>query len=164
MKGHNRMSQKAASKRDKLIYEAINDRYELEWKRTNDLDSKASNVTGFAGLLATLTAGITRFLPDSHYEWLFLIPLTLFILSALSGLLAYWITSFNAIDPDALIEGYKDRPEIDVLIAITATTSEHTIHNYLLNQRKVRWIYSSFVLLVSAVVLFFVVSIINWML
>ena len=156
------MSQKAASKRDKLIYEAVIDRYKLEWKRTNDIDSKASNVTGFAGLLATLTAGITRFLPNAHYEVLFLIPLTLFILSALFGLLAYWITSFDAINPDALIEGYKDRTEIDVLIAITATTSKHTIHNYSLNQRKVWRIYASFVLLVLAVLLFFVVSIINW--
>jgi hypothetical protein len=156
------MSQGTASKRDKLIYETVNKRYELEWKRTNDLDSKASNVTGFAGVLATLTAGITRFLPNAHYEWLFLLPLTLFILSALFGLLASWITSFAAIHPDALIEGYKDRTEIDVLVAVTATTSIHTLYNFELNQRKVWRIYASYVLLVSAVLLFFIVTIINW--
>lgn len=156
------MSQKAASKRDKLIFEAVIDRYKLEWKRTNDLDSKASSVTGFAGLLATLTAGITRFLPNAHYEILFLIPLTLFILSALFGLYAYWITSFDAINPDALIEGYKDKTEIEVLIAITATTSKHALHNFSLNGKKVRRISASFIILILAVVLFFIVSIINW--
>jgi hypothetical protein len=156
------MSQGTASKSDKLIYETVNKRYELEWKRTNDLDSKASNVTGFAGLLATLTAGITRFLPNMHYDWLFLLPLTLFILSALFGLLASWITSFTAIQPDALIDRYKDKTEIDVLIAVTATTSKHTLYNFSLNQRKVLRIYASYLLLVLAVVLFFVVTIINW--
>jgi hypothetical protein len=156
------MSQGMAEKRDKLIYDAVNDRYELEWKRTNDLDSKASNVVGFSGILATLTAGITHFLPNVHYEWLFLIPLALFILSALFGLLALWITSFTAINPDALIEGYKDRTEIEALIAIAATTSIHTIYNFSQNQRKVWRMYASFILLVLAVILFFIVSIINW--
>lgn len=61
------MSQEEAHDRDKLIYEIIVDRYDQEWKRTNDLDSKASNVTGFAGLLATLTAGITEFFPQAHF-------------------------------------------------------------------------------------------------
>jgi hypothetical protein len=155
------MSQ-AAGKRDKLIYEAVIDRYELEWKRTNDIDSKASNVIGYAGLLATLTAGITRFLPNANYEAFFLMPLTLFIISALIGLWAYWITSFDAINPDALISRYKDKTEIEVLIAIASTMSKHTIHNFLLNGKKVRRMYASLILLVLAVVSFFVVSIINW--
>ena len=152
-----------AEKRDKLIHDAVNGRYELEWKRTNDLDSKASNVTGFAGLLATLTAGITRFLPNAHYDYLFLIPLTLFIFSALFGLLASWVTSFRGINPDALIERYKDKTEIEVLMAISATTSEHTMHNFLLNGKKVRYISTAFALLVLAVVLFFIVTIVNWL-
>ena len=160
------MSQGTASKRDKLIYEVVNDRYELEWKRTNDIDSKASNLTGFAGLLATLTstltAGITRFLPHVHYEILFLIPLTLFIFSVFFGLLALWTTSFDAINPQALIDGYSNKTELATLIAVTATMSKHTLHNASLNGRKIKRIYVSLVLLVLAVILFFVVSIINW--
>lgn len=160
------MSQGTASKGDKLIYETVNKRYELEWKRANDLDAKASNMTGFAGLLATLTAtlmaGITSFLPSAHLDYLFLIPLTLFIFSALFGLFANWLTSFDAINPEVLIERYKDKTEIDTLIAITKTTSEHTIHNFLLNGNKVKYISIALTLLVSAVVLFFVVTIVNW--
>ena len=147
-------------KRDKLIDEIIVDRYNLEWKRTNDLDSKASSVTGFAGLLATLTAGITEFFPDSPYKYLLFIPLAIFILSAVFGLLAYWIMSWEAIDPEALIQRYADRTKTEVLRMFVATTSEMTILNFLNNQRKVKWIYRAFIMLVLAIVLFFVFSII----
>ena len=156
-----KMSSEEEKKRDELIYKIVVERYDLEWKRTNDLDSKASSVTGFAGLLATLTAGIAEFFPKAHYQWLFLIPLTLFILSAVFGLLAYWITSFEAINPDALIQGYGNRTEIEALRAFTATTSKHTMRNYSLNQRKVWRIYGAFILLVLAIGLFFVFAIIN---
>ncbi|MFX0207421.1 MAG: hypothetical protein ACFFDT_15640 [Candidatus Hodarchaeota archaeon] len=155
------MPSKEENKNDKLIYEIVVDRYNQEFKRTNDLDSKASNVTGFAGLLATLSAGITEFFPQTNYEWLFLIPLTLFIGSAIIGLWAYWITSFVAINPVALIERYKDSTETKTLRAFTATTSQHTMYNASLNQKKVWRMYGAFILLVLAIGLFFVFSIVN---
>ncbi|MCW3983247.1 MAG: hypothetical protein NWE96_04550 [Candidatus Bathyarchaeota archaeon] len=157
------MTQGEAEKRDKLIYEAVNDRYALEWKRTDDLDAKANNLTGFAGLLATLTAGITTLLPKADGEYLFLIPLILFLFSALFGILASWITSFRGLNPKQLIDGYKDRTELETLIALTATTSEHTLHNFSLNGRKVRYISASFIVLILAVVSFFIVCLINWL-
>lgn len=55
------MSDKDNDERDKLIYDIILNRYDLEWKSHNDLDSKASGIVGFAGLLATLSAGITQY-------------------------------------------------------------------------------------------------------
>jgi len=155
------MDSQEESKRDKLIYEVVIDRYAQEWRRTNDLDSKASNVTGFAGLLATLTGGVSEFFSQCTYEWLFLVPLTLFIASAIMGLWAYWITSFEAINPEALIDGYSNRTKKELLVAVTATTSKHTMHNYMLNQRKVKRIYGAFILLVLAIVLFFVFAVVN---
>jgi len=151
---------KEEEKRDKLIYEIIVDRYNLEWKRTNDLDSKASSVTGFAGLLATLTAGITELFPDSPYKYLLFIPLAIFILSAIFGLLAYWIMQWEATDPEALIRRYSNRTKTEVLRTFVATTSDMTLLNFLNNQRKVKWIYRAFVMLILAIVLFFVFSII----
>jgi hypothetical protein len=153
--------------RDKLIYEIVVDRFEQEWKRTDDLDSKASNVTGFAGLLATLsggiTAGITEILPQMHYKYLFVIPLIVFVLSAVFGLLAYWLTSFSAIDPDALIREYANKTEMQVLRTFVATTSMLTMDNFQRNQRKVRWLYAALLLLVLAIGLFFVITIVNLM-
>lgn len=162
------MSSEEERGRDKLIYEIIVDRFEQEWKRTNDLDSKASNATGFAGLLATLsggiTAGITEILPQMHYKYLFVIPLIVFVLSAVFGLLAYWLTSFSAIDPEALIREYANRTEMEVLRTFVATTSVLTMDNFQRNQRKVRWLYLAFLLLVTAIGLFFVTTIVNMML
>lgn len=155
------MSSEEENKRNKLIYEIIVDRYDLEWKRTNDLDTKASSVTGFAGILATLTAGISEFFPQAHYKVLFLIPLTLLIFSTISGLWAYWITSFDAINPDVLIQEYKDTTETEILVDVSATMSEHTMHNFILNQWKVRRIYGAFIFLASAIGLLFVFVIVN---
>jgi hypothetical protein len=75
--------------RDKLIYEIVVNRYDEECQLTGDLDSKASNLTGFAGLLATLTASVTELLPQTHYNYLFLIPLAFLIISAILGLFAH---------------------------------------------------------------------------
>ena len=161
------MSSKEEKSRDKLIYEIIVDRFDQEWKRTNDLDSKASNVMGFAGLLATLsggiTAGITELLPQMQYKCLFVIPLIVFVLSAVFGLLAYWLTSFSAIDPDAMIREYAHRTETEVLRTFVATTSILTMHNFQRNQRKVKWLYLAFLLLVLAIGLFFAIIIVNMM-
>lgn len=142
-------------KNEELLYKLILDRYNLEWKRTNDLDSKASNVTGFAGLLATLTVGITEFLPDSPYKYLLTIPLIIFILSAVLGLLAYWITSWEAINPEALIERYENRTKTETLQRVIPTISDMTLINYYGNQSKVKWILWAFIMLISAILLFF---------
>jgi hypothetical protein len=159
------MSSDGEKRRDKLIYDIIVNRFGQEWKRTNDLDSKASNVMGFAGLLATLsggiTAGITEILPEMHYKSLFMIPLVIFVLSAVFGLSAYWLTSFSAIDPEAMIREYADKPETVVLRAFVATISILTMDNFKRNQRKVRLLYVAFVFLVLAIVLFFGIIILN---
>lgn len=155
-------------RRDKLIYEIIVDRFKQEWKRTDDLDSKASSVIGFAGVLATLNggivAGITEIIPQMQYKHLFVIPLIIFVLSAVFGLLAYWLTSFSAIDPEAMIREYADRTETEVLRTFVATTSILTMDNFQRNQRKVKFLYVAFVLLVVAIGLFFVFTIVNMML
>jgi hypothetical protein len=155
------MSSEEDRKRNDLIYKIIVDRYDLEWKRTNDLDTKASNVTGIAGILTALMAGISGFFQQAHYKWLFLIPLAFLIFSAISGLWAYWISSFDAINPNVLIEEYKETAETKILEDVSATMSKHTMHNFLVNQRKVRRIYGAFIFLVLAIGLFFAFAIMN---
>ena len=146
--------------RDELIYKIVVDRYDLEWKRTNDLDSKASSVIGFSGLLATLTAGITELLPESYFKFLLYIPLVVFVISAIFGLRSYWIMEWEATDPEALIQRYSNRTKVEVLRTFVATTSEMTMLNFVNNQRKVKWIYRAFVLLILAIVLFLAFSIV----
>lgn len=162
------MSSEEERRRDKLIYDIVVERFKQEWKRTNDLDSKANSVTGFAGLLATLNggivAGITEILPKMPYKHLFLIPLIIFVLTAVFGLLAYWVTNFKAIDPEAVIQEYAREPETGVLKTYVATISLLTMDNFQQNNRKMRLLYSAFILLVVAIGLFFIFTIINMIL
>jgi len=150
-------------RRDKLIYEIIVDRFEQEKKRANDLDSKANSVIGFAGILTTLTVGISELPPETQYKNLFLVPMTIFIFSAIFGLFAYWLTSYSAINPESLIREYANRTETEVLRTFVATTSVLTMDNFQRNQRKVVWLYTAFVLLVLAIGLFFVITTVNIM-
>ncbi len=147
--------------RDKLIYDIIVDRFEREWKRTNDIDSKASSVTGFAGLLATLTAGISGLLPRAHYNFLFLIPLAIFILSAVFGLLALWLRNFGGINPDAFINEYANKTETEVLRRYVGTTSMLTMYNFEYNKDKIKWLNLAFSSLVFGIGLFFAVALVN---
>jgi hypothetical protein len=155
------MSSVDERKRDKLIYGIIVDRFKLEWKRTNDIDSKASSVTGFAGLLATLTAGISGLLPQVKYNFLFLIPLAIFVLSAFFGLLALWLRDFGGIQPAAFIDEYANKTETEVLRRYVGTTSMLTMYNFEYNKDKTKWLNVAFSLLVLGIGLFFAVVIVN---
>jgi hypothetical protein len=155
------MSSDEERNRDKLIYEIIVDRYDQEWKRTNDIDSKASSVTGFAGLLATLTASISGLVPQAHYSFLFLIPLAIFILSAVFGLLALWLRDFGAIQPDVFIDEYANKTETEVLRRYGGTTSMLTMYNFEYNKDKTKWLNRAFSLLVFGIGLFFAIALVN---
>jgi hypothetical protein len=150
--------------RDKLIYEIITDRYNQELQITSDLDTKANNVTGFSGLLATLIAAIAGYLPKGHYPLLFAIPIVLLIISAIQGLRAYWVKTYKAIEPKKFIDEYKDKTAIETLREFTATTASNTKENHKVNERRARWIKWASALLVLAIGLFFVIAIINLLL
>jgi len=155
--------EKSEKQRDKLIYEIIIDRYNQELQRTTDLDSKANNVTGFSGILATLIAAIAGYLPKGQYQWLFLVPLILLIISAILGLFAYWVKTYSAIEPNKFIEEYKNETETKVLREYTATISQNTITNHKVHEEKADLIRWAFGFLVLAIGLFFVVAIVNWL-
>lgn len=145
--------------RDKLVYDIILNRYDLEWKRNNDLDSKASGVVGFAGLLAALTAGITQFVSNPNYKPLLFLPSILFMLSASFGLLGYGLGSYEAIEPNAFIDKYANETETVLLRTYVATTSRMIMHNFRQNENKVAWIRLALVFLGTAIVLSFVIPI-----
>ncbi len=148
--------------RDKLIYDIIVDRHAQELQRTNDLDSKANNVTGFSGVLATLIAAISGYLPNAHYPLLFIIPLTLLIISAILGLFAYRVKIYSAIEPIKFIDEYKNQSETNVLREYTATIAQNTMNNHKVHEEKANLIAWAFGLMVLAISLFFVFVIINW--
>ena len=157
------MAETDSRERDKLIYDVVLNRYDLEWKRTNDIDSKASGIVGFAGVLATLSAGISQFvLNHSFRSWLFM-PSLLFILSVLFGLGGYGLGTFRTIEPDAFIRTFGDSDETEVRRTYVATISEMTMFNFQQNNAKVNWVRMSLTTLGIAISLFFIIAIISMM-
>jgi Ca2+/Na+ antiporter len=159
----NELTSKEQRQRDKLIYDIILNRYDLEWKRNNDLDSKASGVVGFAGLLATLSAGIAQFVSNPNYRPLLYVPSVLFMLSVFFGLLGYGLGKYRTIEPNAFIEKYADKTETELLRTYVATASEMTMNNFRQNENKVKWIRLAFIALVVAIPLSFVIPVVSMM-
>ena len=154
---------KEEKERAKLIYEIVTKRYDREWQRTKDLDSKASGVTGFAGILATLIVGISKVIPQVKYDWLLITAVVLLVISAFLGVCAYWTKSYFDINPNSFIEKYKDKEETEILMRFTGTTSQNTMFNDKANREKVIFIELAFAFLVLAISLFLIFSILNLM-
>jgi hypothetical protein len=150
--------------RDKLIYEIVSDRYKQELRITIDLDSKANNVIGFSGLLATLIVAITGYLPKGDYQALFVVPVILLIFSAIEGLRAYWIKPYKAIEPENFVKEYKNKSTTEILRDLYATTAYIINKNNEINRRRATWIKYASTLLVLAIGIFFAFGIINWLL
>ena len=148
--------------RDRLIYDIIVDRYHEELQLTSDLDSKANNVIGFSGLLATLIAAIAVYLPKGHYPLLFVVPIVILIVSAIEGLRAYWIKTYKAIEPKKFIGEYSNRTGTDTLQEYTATIAGCIEKRHLVNEDKAKGIKYATGLLVLSVSLFFAIAMINW--
>ena len=158
-----KISEEEEKERDKLIYEIIVKRHDQELQRTSDLDTKANNTIGFSGILATLIATVVGFLPKGSYTLLFAVPLSLLIASAILGLLAYRVKTYEAIEPSTFIEEYKDKTLQKTLRNYTKTVADSTIKNHLVHEDKAKLIKYASGLLVLAITLFFVIAISNWL-
>jgi hypothetical protein len=154
---------KEEKQRDKLIYDIILDRYNLEWNSHNELDSKASGLVGFAGVLATLTVGVAQFVPNPSYGPLFYLPSLFFIVTVIFGLFGYGLGKYKTIRPNVFIETYKNKTKTEVLREYVATISEMTMHNLHQNQNKVKWIRLALIFLITAIALSFFITIIIMM-
>ncbi len=135
-----------------LIYDLIIERFRFEWQRIINLDSKASGIIGFVGILISLQAGLGGFLlkavpiTSKFYStlcFLFLSGIILLICSILCALIAYFVKAWEiAPEPKRLIEEYaqKNRSRIDILAMVSQDLSEAVTHNRANNDKKAKWI------------------------
>jgi hypothetical protein len=158
-----KISQDEEKERDKLIYEIILNRHDQELQRTGNLDSKANNTIGFAGIIATLIVTIVSYFPNGTYTLLFPVPLALLVVSAMLGLLAYRVKMYEAIQPREFIEEYKDKTLRKTLREYTGTVADSTLKNHIVHENKAKLIEYASGLLVLAITLFFVIAISNWL-
>jgi hypothetical protein len=153
---------KDEKERDKLIYEIIVNRHDQELQRTNDLDSKANNLTGFSGVLAGLMVALFTYLPEDTYSNYFLVPMVLLIAAAVMGFWTFRIKTYSSIEPCQIIEQYADKTYTQTLREYATTTAQNTMQNHNVNEQKAKSLKYSFELVIIAISLFFVIAILNW--
>jgi hypothetical protein len=139
-------------KHDQLIYDIIRERFRLEWQRIINLDSKASGIIGFVGIIISLQAGLGGFLlnavpRDSNFYCplcaLFLSGIILLMCSILCGLKAYYVKAWKIVpETKRFIEecAKKDRSRIDILRMVSQDLSEAVTYNSANNDIKAKCI------------------------
>jgi hypothetical protein len=143
--------------RDKLVFDIIFNRYEIENQRTKGLDGKSISIIGIIGILISLQAGITFFSLKEMPNIFTVFLSTIFILfySILFAIKAYYSQKWKFVpEPKYFIEEYakKNRNKIDILRLITTELCYAIRNNTEQNNLKVNDIIYSFLFLVSAIV------------
>lgn len=142
--------------RDKLIYENIIYRYNLEWDRSKILDGKASGIISFVGIILALQSGIGAILIKDAPKTgtLFIITCLFFATSVLfltfsifCGLKAYYVKTWLSV-PNAttLIEDYgkKDKSRVVILCDLGVKIAESIEKNKINNDMKRKFIIRGF--------------------
>lgn len=150
-------------KRIELIYNIINNRFNLEWQRSDILDGKASSIIGFVGVIVSLETWIASIILEKmtkfglHYAYtmiVFGIILVLLINSLLYSLRAYRI-QFWRIAPETnhLINEYAKtgRSRQDILRTLSVELSESISHNKRINDKKIGFINKSYIFLIVGI-------------
>ena len=141
--------------RDQLIFELIINRNNAEFQRSNNLDTKASHLIGFVGIIIGLLGTTISFIYDKiytdpkvliyyqSYRLMLLIGIILLALSILSSLFAYFIKQYEIVpETHHLIEEYakKDRDLLSILRIVAGEMSETIKKNAEIDDDKANWI------------------------
>lgn len=114
---------KEVVERDKLIYDSIVSRYNIEWDRFKIIDGKASGIVSFVGIITGLMAGMGAILLNGAprtpilftiMECVFIVGIILLTISIGCGLKSYYVRTWKFV-PEAqyLIEEYGKKIEVE---------------------------------------------------
>jgi len=159
----NNINKNNESERDRLIYDIVVKRYDQELQITRYLDTKAYNIIGISGIISTLMVIVFGYLFQEHYTLFFVLPICLLIFSVMFSFKACRVKNYAMIDPCALIDLYREKTLKTTLSRYTRTIAEDTIRNYTVNEKKADSIGYASILIVSAITLFFVIALFNWL-
>jgi len=152
---------KSVTERDRLLFDLLSNRNTAEFERSNILDSKASSMIGFAGIIIGLLATLISFIFDqlslnsklfayySSYRVILLAGIIVLALSIISSLFAYFVKPYEIVpENNHLIEEYakKDR-DICTILRITAQGISDAINkNKVIDDEKAKWVKYSLIL------------------
>jgi len=141
--------------RYRLIFDLISGRNAAEFDRSNNLDSKASSIIGFVGiiigLLATLISFIFNLLPSnsslsayySNFRFFLFAGIFFLAVSILLSLIAYSVKPYQIVpETNHLIEEYakKGRSICDILRITSRGMSDAIKQNKETDDDKAKWV------------------------
>ena len=138
-----------ASSAEEFIYEQIKHRYDFENTRTDALDSKASNLVGWVGLIISIMSawtGITlerdESLSLSFHENVLLVAMFVFLVGSLFfSLVAFRLSNYSVVpEPRPFMNTYKTKTHSWTLRKFTATMVDAIENNLKKNNQKASFI------------------------
>jgi hypothetical protein len=155
------------SKRDLLIFELIKRRLDNEWRRINDLDSKANNLVGFVSVVISLLLGAATFKLSStlvcktNLSILYFLGISILLTSIIFALTGSKVRRWSDVpDVQYLIENYTNLPYDDVLKRNAGEMANAVVQIEKQNNHKARLIKWSWYMLIiglATVLLFMVI-------
>jgi hypothetical protein len=156
--------------RYQLIFDLISERFKVEWQLTNDLDTKASSLIGFVGIILSLegifvSLILTNLKLTNNFFWLyliFLVSIIPLICSMISGLMAFRVQEWDyAPDAKNLIKDYAKShlSKLTILEDYSEIFSDILIDNRPKNEQKAKFIQLGYIFLTIGII--FVIAFIS---
>ncbi len=154
------------NEKDKYIYELVFSRFNLEWTRLNDLDSKAGNIIGFASLIIALeinfiSENFNKIQADETYImnfYLIIASVVFLIWSLCLGFASSSIKKWKVVpETNHLITSYaaqEDKSYIETLVQVTKELNFAIEENKKKSEDKALYVNYSQICLELAVFLF----------
>lgn len=159
---------------EKIIHDSIIDMYKVEWQRTHDIESKATGIIGFVGIIFSLTiAFLTSLILTTDYsirEKLFssiFFPIFIFVilvtmtLSIHFGIKALDVKGWEFLIADKFLDYCKDKKPTKQ--AIYKKTAQEVTNLIIVNREKnkeiashLKYSYKLFITSIIMLVIYFI--------
>ncbi|MCK4404289.1 MAG: hypothetical protein KAW02_04295 [candidate division Zixibacteria bacterium] len=136
-----------------VVFKEVNARLEIQFRAISTLDTKASIVLGFCGVI--LASSLWSSQNGGQTLWLTMSPPLLIFISALFSLIAYWVVEYRRDpEPRPLVENY--------LVKKSDETAKQILDNWVISfeenkrkiERKAKLVRLSFLFLTLGIILF----------
>jgi hypothetical protein len=155
------------AKRDVLIFELIKRRLDNEWRRINDLDSKANNLVGFVSVVISLLLGAATFKLSSelickmNLSILYFLGIGILLICIILALTGSKVRKWSDVpNVQYLIRNYTSLPYTEVLKRNAGEMANAVMQIEKQNNHKARLVKWSWYLLIiglATVLLFMII-------
>jgi len=152
----------------KIIHDSIVSMHQIEWQRTRDIESKATGIVGFVGVIFSLTIASLatlistadepvrlKILSDVHL-YTYILILGLMVSSIFCGIIALNVKNWRYITADMFIE-YCNEEKIkrkDIIIKLIKSNTQTILKNCRLNNQIALWLkWSYYLFMISVIIL-----------